>query len=261
MSAGAGYPDDSVFGFLERDVDPLRYKDYRDDPHEAPGMLVRMIPDGVRVLDVGCGVGSTMNLIRKHRDVDVIGLEPQPERARLARDRNLEVYEQELTDTTVEQLGRFDVVLFVDVLEHLANPARALRLAKDILTPDGVVLASIPNVAHWSVRLDLLRGRFRYASDGIMDATHLRWFTEEGVRRLFGACGFDLMTMRVSTGAGVAAYKTTPPWCWLKKSQRRPIIRCAARYFPRLFGCQFVVATAPLPCAAGCEKAGSSPAF
>jgi hypothetical protein len=82
------------------------------------------------------------------------------------------------------------VLVFGDVLEHLKDPQRALERFKPFLDPGGHVVASIPNIAHGSVRLALLRGRFRYRSLGLLDNTHLRFFTRETVEEVFGGAGF-----------------------------------------------------------------------
>jgi len=79
----------------------------------------------------------------------------------------------------------FDGVVFKDVLEHVADPAALLRDARSLLRPGGRVIASIPNVAHWTVRLRLLFGHFDYTPTGLLDATHLRFFMEASVRALF----------------------------------------------------------------------------
>ncbi len=80
---------------------------------------------------------------------------------------------------------KFDVVLFSDVLEHLVNPSKVLVSVRSILAPGGVVCASIPNIAHGSVRLSLLQGEFRYREKGLLDGTHLRFFTRAGIEELF----------------------------------------------------------------------------
>ena len=85
--------------------------------------------------------------------------------------------------------GAYDAILFLDVLEHLRDPDGVLRAARDWLRPGGRVLCSLPNVAHWRVRLALARGRFDYTENGLMDATHLRWFTRRTARELLTRAG------------------------------------------------------------------------
>src|SRR5207247_220491 len=92
----------------------------------------------------------------------------------------------------IEELNRrrFDVIVFADVLEHLRDPARVLRETLELLAPDtGFIVASIPNVAHVSVRLELLLGSFRRETLGILDATHLHFFTRDSLEEFLASCG------------------------------------------------------------------------
>ena len=100
----------------------------------------------------------------------------------MRRGRRLQIARNEvfcgvLTEDYLRRQGPFDVVILADILEHLAEPAALLRLVARELNPGGMVLISVPNVARWSVRWHLMRGRFDYTETGIMDVTHLSWFT------------------------------------------------------------------------------------
>src|SRR5258708_34767405 len=128
-----------------------------------------------------------------------MGIEPDSCRAAAARARGLEVHEQLFTAAILQELKPFDVIVFADVLEHVADSSSFLQLAHRALLPAGRVIASVPNVAHWSVRVDLLRGRFDYQPTGIRDATHLRWFTAETVRLLFQSTRLRVLTLRHTT--------------------------------------------------------------
>ena len=92
--------------------------------------------------------------------------------------------------------GRFDAVLFADVLEHLRDPAAMLRRARPFVAEGGAVVASIPNIVHISVRLALLGGEFRYRELGLLDDTHVRFFTRESIVDLFESEGFVVSTWR-----------------------------------------------------------------
>jgi len=153
-------PDASAAGFLDHAPNPLRYDGQPNDPDEVVGVLSSLIPQGSRVLDVGCGTGSVSIQLIANRGLSLIGVEPDEERAQRARDRGVTVRAARLTPELIAELGSFDVVLFADVLEHLPDPHSLLTLATSALRPGGRVVASVPNVAHWSVRTDLLRGRF-----------------------------------------------------------------------------------------------------
>jgi methionine biosynthesis protein MetW len=231
---------ESIKGFVA-EVDPLRYRGQTANPEESAGILISYIPKGSRVLDVGCGTGSVSCLIRDHCECEVIGLEPNAERAQAAISSGLKVINKPFDANSVADLGSFDVVVFADVLEHLVNPAQALELALKLLAASGCVVASVPNVAHWTVRLDLMLGRFDYRELGIMDATHLRWFTADTLEKLFQASGFRIVKHAGSTGLWMSDYAERRPWKWLASHRRQQLVRFGLKHWPGLFACQHVV--------------------
>ncbi len=199
-----------------------------------------MIPSGARVLDVGCGTGSVSRLIMQACDCAVLGLEPDADRAAAANANGVEIVGAQLTEELIPRLGLFDVVLFADVLEHLVDPFEALRLAQKFLHVGGAIVASLPNIAHWTVRLNLLRGHFDYRPVGIMDATHLRWFTRRSLFRLFTQAGYCVVETKASAGMWMEVYQS-PPWRWIPRRVLRKLLQHAAHGWPTLFGCQYVV--------------------
>jgi methionine biosynthesis protein MetW len=226
-------------------LDPLRYDGHVDAPQEVARMLAELVPMGSRVLDVGCGTGSVSRIIADTRDAQIIGVEPDSCRAAAARARGLEVHEQLFTAAILQELERFDVIVFADVLEHVADPSSFLQLAQRALRPGGRVIASVPNVAHWSVRVDLLRGRFDYQPFGIRDATHLRWFTAETIRLLFESSAFRVVSMRHTAGVTLPEYEARRPWRWIPRHRRDSLIRALTRRLPLLFGCQHIIHAVP----------------
>ncbi len=166
-------------------------------------LMADMVGGNKRVLDVGCATGYMARALAD-RGCVVSGLEQDAlaaEEAAPHLDR-LVVANLETTDL-VEAFGAggYDIVLFGDVLEHLADPLAVLRKARPLLAPKGSVIASIPNVAHGSVRLALLRGRFDYQPLGLLDETHLRFFTRNSVERMFRDAGLVVVeTRRTTTG-------------------------------------------------------------
>jgi methionine biosynthesis protein MetW len=239
--AVANSPDDNARGMLATPVDALRYGGEVQadvDPWEASGMLRALVPDGARVLDIGCGTGAMALYVSRGRNVEIVGIEPDRDRAVLARERGFEVIDGLATREALADKGDFDVVMLADVLEHVPSPDQLLRIATEKLKPDGRVIASIPNVAHWTVRRDLLRGKFDYKDSGIMDATHLRWFTRHTVRTLFEHCGLELISMEATAGAWMPEYRALP---WRMVPFRDAVVHRLGRYVPALFGCQHVV--------------------
>ena len=153
-------PDQNATGFLDRSPDYLRYENQSRDPDDVGMKLASLIRPKSRILDVGCGTGSITELIERETGASIVGIEPDPERVAVARERGLNVVEGILSLEFLEQFGPFETILFADVLEHLPNPGEQILLAKAGLAADGSILASVPNIAHWFTRVNLLRGRF-----------------------------------------------------------------------------------------------------
>lgn len=153
------------------------------------------------VLDIGCATGYLAQMLRS-RGCRVDGVEYDPvmaERAAPHVDR-IEVGDVQAMDLPALFGERsYDVVVFGDVLEHLTEPERVLRESLALLKPGGAIVASIPNVAHGAVRLQLLQGRFDYTSTGLLDETHVRFFTRETVLSMFEAAGLAIVEMRRTT--------------------------------------------------------------
>ncbi|HBI43938.1 MAG TPA: hypothetical protein DDY78_13965, partial [Planctomycetales bacterium] len=145
-----------------------------------------------RVLEVGCGAGELGRLL-KERGHYVAGVELVPEAAEAAR-RHLDhvVTADVETDGLPFTPGSFDAVIFADVLEHLIDPWRVLGEAAALLSPEGRMIASIPNVQNLDVVWRLLRGRWDYRERGILDRGHLRFFTLHGVHGLFEQAGLTM---------------------------------------------------------------------
>ena len=153
-----------------------------------------------RVLDVGCGAGHLGRLL-KERGHHVTGMELVPEEADEARQRLDAVVTADVEAGLPFAPGSFDAVIFADLLEHLVDPWRVLREAAALLSPGGVVVASVPNVQNVDVVRRLLRGRWDYRERGILDRGHLRFFTLETIRRRCRAGGADgLVTSATATG-------------------------------------------------------------
>jgi methionine biosynthesis protein MetW len=234
-------PDRQALGLVQGSPAALRYDWGTDDPHEVAGMLNALMPCRARVLDIGCGTGSVTLIANRDKGNELWGIEPDPERASLARTRGIDMTCGVLDQDFLARHERFDVVVLADVLEHVASPADLLGLAAEALNQDGLILLSVPNVAHWTVRLNLLRGRFDYTETGIFDATHLRWFTEKTIRSLCRDCGLEVLSVQHTAGNEMPEYRRAFPWRILPGRVRRRTVCALARGLPRLFGCQHVV--------------------
>ena len=147
------------------------------------------------VLDVGCGTGVNGEVIRRS-GAHVTGIERSAAAAAIAKQRLDEVIELDLlSERLFQQLAnrRFDLIVFGDVLEHVAEPLEVLSKFTPLLEDGGHVIVSLPNVAAWPIRLKLLRGDFSYDSSGILDRTHLRFFTQKSALELVQNAGLEVL--------------------------------------------------------------------
>jgi GT2 family glycosyltransferase/2-polyprenyl-3-methyl-5-hydroxy-6-metoxy-1,4-benzoquinol methylase len=150
-----------------------------------------------RVLDVGCATGA-LGAVLKAAGSFVVGVEVDADAARVASSLLDEVLVGDVeSEPFFDQFpaASFDAVLFGDVLEHLRRPEAALERVRRLLRPGGVVVASIPNVAHAAVRLALLSGAFDYSPTGLLDETHIRFFTRATVKKLFDDASFAVVNV------------------------------------------------------------------
>jgi 2-polyprenyl-3-methyl-5-hydroxy-6-metoxy-1,4-benzoquinol methylase len=178
----------------------FKYTRFDDaSPGSTHNLVVELVPEGSSVLEFGCATGYMSDVLAKRRGCRVTGIELDPEAAAVASAycERVVVGDAETLDLD-EHLRdeRFDAVLFADVLEHLRDPATMLRRVRPYVAEEGAVVASIPNIAHISVRLALLGGEFRYRDLGLLDDTHLRFFTRESIVDLFESTGFVVSTWR-----------------------------------------------------------------
>jgi len=158
--------------------------------------VVRLVPPSSQVLEVGCATGYMSRVLREEKGCEITGIEISPEAAEKAKAfcKRVIVGDVETLDLPGELDGaRFEAVLFADVLEHLRDPGTVLGRIRPFVAEGGTVVASIPNVAHGSVRLALLDGEFRYRPLGLLDDTHLRFFTRATIEALFEAAGYIVL--------------------------------------------------------------------
>lgn len=159
--------------------------------------VVALVPADVRaVVDVGCASGALGQHLKSLRpEISVRGIEPVAAVAKRASEVLDDVLVGSAEDPPPKDWPKPDCVIFADVLEHLVDPWGALRTWTSRLAHGGCVVASIPNVAHHSVVRPLLRGRFDYVDAGILDRTHLRFFTRSSVMGLFADCGLKVESL------------------------------------------------------------------
>ena len=156
------------------------------------------------VLELGCGEGYTLEFVKSTFNAQkTTGVEINPQAAQSARLRVDVVLNQSAEEPLDLPEQEFDLVLCLDVLEHLYDPWKVLADLKKHIKPGGYLLASIPNVQHWSVVKMLLRGRWDYKKAGLMDETHIRFFTVKTAKEMLQFSDFGIINIKKTMGPEV----------------------------------------------------------
>lgn len=156
--------------------------------------MLPFIPESATtVLDVGCSVGNFGALLKSKRGIQVWGVEADAEAAEIASRRLDGVYSGQFGSDLVLTDKKFDCIVFNDVLEHMVDPYGALEYARGLLELNGKIVASIPNVRYFgNIWLLIVHKSWEYTDTGILDRTHLRFFTKKSIHSMFTALGFDI---------------------------------------------------------------------
>jgi glycosyltransferase involved in cell wall biosynthesis len=181
----------------ELDGDQYVYK--RADPYSSHAQILGWIKDQrpEAVLEVGTATGYLTSEMAK-LGCRVTGIEQDPQMAEIARKHCGDLFVGDLEQMDLSRLGNYDAIVFGDVLEHLRSPLDALKKMMSFLKPGGQILISLPNVANMWVRLNLLMGRFEYQRVGILDESHLRFFTLKSAKQMVDDAGLDVITTGVT---------------------------------------------------------------
>jgi glycosyltransferase involved in cell wall biosynthesis len=188
----------SVFDYEMHELGLRTRPEYEVEPQytlkksglSSHAQLVKLVgPPPRRVLDVGCGQGELAHTLRM-RGHHVVGVDIRPPRFELDEFLQADLFQ----GLNIDPERRFDVVILADVLEHMPDPLQLLEQAASHLAPGGSLLVSLPNTVHWSVRMQMARGKFDYTNKGILDRGHLRLFTYSSALRLFDDAGLRLVS-------------------------------------------------------------------
>lgn len=164
--------------------------------------IIDLVPEGNnRILEVGCGTGSTLIKLKEiHKAQEIYGFELNE---KMVQDHIKDINKVIIGD--VEQIDPpfqdefFDFIIFGDVLEHLIEPEKILKKYMKFLKSDGTIIASIPNIKNYTILFDLvIRDKFEYKDAGILDRSHLRFFTKKEIIKMFNGCGMDIIEMRTN---------------------------------------------------------------
>lgn len=163
-------------------------------------LLLSEVPAGSRVLDVGCASGYLGDYLIREKQCEVWGIEPDYASSEEARTHGYKAVMNRSVEEALREPAlaseRFDVVLIGDVLEHLVKPEQLLRELKPFLKSGGRLILSLPNVAHYSVRLGLLKGKWEMSDTGILDRTHLHFYTLFSAKDMFASAGWWVEKVR-----------------------------------------------------------------
>lgn len=154
--------------------------------------LVGFVPEGSRVLDIGCSSGHLGQVLINEKQCEVVGLDIDAPDVKLAQKGLTAAYVRSIEHDEISDLGKFDVAIFADVLEHLLDPVGALNKAKAQLKKGGRIVFSIPNMSHLYVRLQVLEGYLEYSPIGVLDRTHLHYYDEIEVKHIFAEAMMDI---------------------------------------------------------------------
>jgi glycosyltransferase involved in cell wall biosynthesis len=189
----------------------------------------------LKILDLGCSTGTLGEALRgAGHHVTGVDVYESPG----VRDRLDDFHVADLATGIPDRVGAdFDLIIAADVIEHLPKPVETLRRMRELLGPNGQVLLSVPNFGHWYPRTRVAFGRFGYDRRGILDDTHLRFFTRRTLRRTVMRGGFDVMEERV-TGLPIEVVSDADGR--VKKALAR-VDKSLVRTRPTLFGYQFVL--------------------
>lgn len=205
------------------------------EPTGVHRLIIDQVPIGSSVLDIGCASGYLGKALKTEKNCRVFGIEPDASSYALANGSGDYEY---VSDLPIEKAiseerirnEKYARIICADVLEHLANPDEIVRSLKNLLSENGRLIVSLPNVAHYSVRFALLRGKFDPTETGILDRTHLHFYTKKSAIGLFEANGWEVVTIRPRGDLER----------WLRRLKLEPLGKRLLFSFSNLFAIQYI---------------------
>jgi 2-polyprenyl-3-methyl-5-hydroxy-6-metoxy-1,4-benzoquinol methylase len=218
---------------------PQTYQD-KLDPWSSHSIIVdylKQFPPGTRILDVGTASG-TIGRLCKDRAFIMRGIEPVASWAEISRPFYSEIFVSDLAGTQDDFLAGNQVVICADVLEHMADPQSQLSRLSSLQSPGTLFIISLPNVANLWVRLNLLFGKFDYAERGILDQTHLRFFTLSTALQMTAAAGLRVLQVIPTP---IPLNLVSPFFGTAFGRSLHALLARLTKAFPSLLGYQFVI--------------------
>ena len=225
---------------------------FSEEYHEKPRTeILPLLPaKATASLDVGCGTGITSALLLdRFAGLRALGMEVQPAAAAIARNRLHDVTAHDLQLGSIPEgfarHGTIDLVLLLDVLEHMYHPWRALENLRCSLATNATVLASIPNARCLAFLDQVAAGSFKYAPYGLFDVTHIRFFTLSNIKSMFNECGYDIVdVMPIAYPESLMPKIVSRSWQHVE-TQHLTIKHDAIDGFNELFAGQWLVSARP----------------
>ena len=213
------------------------WKEIPGSSHDVLRRRIRALRPGLRLLDLGAAGGHLGRAVRD-RCAFLAGVEPDGAIAASVRE-GYDDWRSADALSCGDWTAPFDAIVCADVLEHLPRPEELLARIRSWLREGGTLLVSVPNVANVSVRAALLLGRFPYAERGILDRTHLRFYTRRSAVELVSSAGFEIREVEATAMPYELALPglASDPW----RAPVRGWAQGSARIWPTLFGYQFVI--------------------
>lgn len=169
-------------------------------PHSPHQIIPRLILPGKTVLDVGCNTGMLGKLLYQKNTLD--GIDINSKVLKIAQPYYRHLYRLDLSNPKALKLkDKYDYIVFSDLLEHLPRPDLLLLATKILLKKGGIIICSLPNIARFEIRFQLLFGKFEYTPAGILNQDHLRFFTQKSAINLFNHTGYEVFKV-IPTGLG-----------------------------------------------------------
>lgn len=164
--------------------------------------ILNLIPDNVnKVLDIGCSIGSLGEGIKyRNNHAEITGIEIDEKMAEISKEKLDRVISNDIEKIDFKEYfipNYFECIIFADILEHIKNPWNVLKKIRDYLNNEGIIIASIPNVKHYTTIINLLfRGYWPYRERGIHDRTHLKFFTLKNIKTMFKNADMDIVLIK-----------------------------------------------------------------
>ncbi len=196
--------------------------------------MIKYMPNNPKkIIDIGCGNGAFAEVLKEQTGAEVWGIEYMDEEARIAKEKLFKVFSGKCEDY-IDELpdGYFDAIYFNDVLEHLVDPYMVLDKIKHKLTPEGVVISSIPNVRYHNTFMRVLvKKDWLYEDFGVMDRTHLRFFTSKSIRRMYEELGYSVVVHEgINKSKSIKPYLYNIPVLFTQLDIRYPQYATVAKF-------------------------------